>query len=152
AVEILNAAGDRLASADGTIAAGARSTVVDVHLSQASAVQVHTKVTTRGGAFEDKEDVAMPPGGALIGDPLVSRATPSPRSPLCPVAGLEFRRAERLHVDVSLTGDTDRRSVRLLDRKGQPLAVSPAVTDRDTDGHPGLAIDLNLVPLADGDY
>jgi VWFA-related protein len=151
-VDIMSSSGERLAGAQATIGPGARSAAIEVPFTETAPVQVRTKVATRGAAFEDRLDVAMPMADALLGDPLMSRATPSPRSPLWPVAGYEFRRTERLHVDVPLLAAVEQRTVRLLDRKGQPLAVTPAVSDRDLNGQRGLAIDLNLVPLADGDY
>ena len=46
----------------------------------------------------------------------------------------------------------DQRIARLLDRRGQPLALPVTVTERDSDGRAVVAADLILGPLAEGDY
>jgi hypothetical protein len=91
-------------------------------------------------------------GGVLAGDAIVFRATPSPRSPLVPAADRLFRRTERVHVEWPALGDVDRREARLLARDGSPLAVPVSVTERDVDGRAVVAADVNLAPLADGEY
>jgi hypothetical protein len=82
----------------------------------------------------------------------VYRATPSSRSPLVPVAGFDFRRTERLHVEWAIPGALDSRSARLLGRNGQPVAVNVTLTEREVDGRLMLALDALLAPLAPGDY
>ncbi len=49
-------------------------------------------------------------------------------------------------------GTLDRREGRLLGIDGRPLAVPVVLTERDQNGRPVLAVDLNLAPLAPGDY
>jgi VWFA-related protein len=90
--------------------------------------------------------------GVLAGGAIVFRATPSPRSTLVPAADHLFRRTERVHVEWPALGDVDRREARLLARDGSPLAVPVSVTERDVDGRAVVAADLNLAPLADGEY
>jgi hypothetical protein len=46
----------------------------------------------------------------------------------------------------------DRSEARVLGRNGQPLALTVPLADRQTDGQAVLAADLNLAPLAAGDY
>ena len=41
---------------------------------------------------------------------------------------------------------------RLLDVKGQPLPVAPAMTDRDDGGQAVVVLDLILAPLGEGSY
>jgi hypothetical protein len=101
--------------------------------------------------LQDSLEVAES-AGALIGEPVVYRATPSPRSPLIPVADFQFRRTERVHVEWPRLGEIDQREARLLGRTGQPLAVPVKVTERDVDGRVSVAADLNLAPLTDGEY
>jgi hypothetical protein len=88
----------------------------------------------------------------LAGPPVVYRATPSPRSPLVPVADFLFRRTERVHVDWMRLAEIDRREARLLGRDGKPLAVPVNVTERDAGGRASIAADANLAPLTDGEY
>jgi hypothetical protein len=87
-----------------------------------------------------------------LGDPVVYRARPSPRAPLYAAADSRFRRTERVHVEWQVFDVLNRREARLLSREGQPLAVPVTVTERDVDGLPQVAADVNLAPLTDGDY
>ena len=77
----------------------------------------------------------------------VFRANPGPRAPLRPVADFKFFRTERMHVEWAPTKPLDDRTARLLNRRGEPLAVPVALTER-ADGdrmvlaarsHPGAA-------------
>lgn len=90
--------------------------------------------------------------GTVIGTPLIYRATPSSRSPLLPVAGFDFRRTERVHVEWPLSRALDAREARLLGRNGQPMAVTVTLTEREVDGRLMLGLDAILAPLAPGDY
>lgn len=101
--------------------------------------------------FDARMDVSRDTG-RVFGGPLVYRATPSARSALLPVAGFEFRRIERVHIDVPLARTLDRREARLLGRNGQPMAVTVTLTERDVDGRLLLGVDAILAPLAPGDY
>lgn len=84
----------------------------------------------------------------LFGAPLLYRATPGMQSALHPVADLLFRRTERVHVEWKLGAPLETRSARLLDRAGNPLPVQVTLGEQ-----PGvLAADVNLAPLAPGDY
>jgi VWFA-related protein len=111
-------------------------------------------VRVRAEGEEPEEDrlalSAAAPG--LLGDPLVFRAAPAPASPLRPVAGLFFRRTERVAVEWPLNGPIDRRQARLLGRDGKPLPIDVAVSERSSSGIQVLAADLNLAPLTAGDY
>jgi VWFA-related protein len=152
-VEVVTSSGQRVAAGTGRLLAGERSTVVELPLDIPAAAQVRAHLSAGAAVLDGRSDVpAAAAGTPLLADPLVYRATPSPRSPLRPVATFAFRRAERLHADVLLLGPVDHRTVQLLDQRGQPLAVTPTLSDRDVDGRPAIGIDLNLVPLADGEY
>jgi hypothetical protein len=90
--------------------------------------------------------------GRLLGDPLLYRATPSPRSVPRPVADFQFRRVERLHVVWSMLGSLTGWEVRLLDRQGQSLPIAPTIAD-DTGGDEAtVEVDLILSPLSEGEY
>ncbi len=116
-----------------------------------NALTVAAKLHDATIVFDARMDVVRDTG-RVFGGPLVYRATPSARSPLLPVAGFEFRRTERVHIDVPLSRTLDRREARLLGRNGQPMAVTVTVTEREVDGRMLLGVDAILAPLAPGDY
>jgi hypothetical protein len=57
-----------------------------------------------------------------------------------------------VHVEWARLADIDRREARLLGRDGKPLAVPVTVTEREVGGQVFVAADVNLAPLADGEY
>jgi VWFA-related protein len=138
--------------ATGRIAAGARSALIRV------------PVGTMAGPWQAKIDVGDPADGlatslsiparatSLLGDPILYRATPSPRSPLWPSAGHLFSRTDRLHLEWTLGGPLDSHVARLLDRRGQPLAVNVTLAEPPAGDRPTLVGDVSLAPLAPGDY
>jgi hypothetical protein len=69
-----------------------------------------------------------------------------------PTADVRFRRSERVRVEVPSTVDVT--SARLLDRTGKPMAVIPVTTATrtDADGVKWATAELQLAPLAPGDY
>jgi len=112
---------------------------------------VTATVRTAGGTFESKTPLTRD-DGAVLGAPLVYRATPSARSPLVPVASYQFRRTERARIEWPVRGPLDGREARLLDRNGAPVAVTITLTEVERDGRLVLALDGLLAPLAPGDY
>jgi hypothetical protein len=96
------------------------------------------------------EIIPSPPG--VLGEPIISRAAPAPVSPLRPVADYQFWRTERVHVEWPVRGPLDRRQGRLLSKDGSGLAVPVTLSEREQNGRAVLAADLNLAPLAVGDY
>jgi hypothetical protein len=139
--------------AKGTIAENTRSTVIKVPLAGASPSgwRLRVRITGVPGQIEDELDV-MPAPAALVGEPVVYRAGASPRAPLQPMADLQFRRTERVHVEWPAQRTMDNRSARLLNRRGEALPIEVPVTEKP-DG-PGfvIAVDVALAPLAQGDY
>jgi hypothetical protein len=99
--------------------------------------------------------VPPPPGPAAEappGDPVVLRSGPFTGKAFQPTADARFRRAERLRVDVAVAGSAPTVSARLLDRKGQPLALPVATAVRDETYLRIASAELALAPLALGDY
>jgi hypothetical protein len=89
--------------------------------------------------------------GALIGAPMAWRATPSPRSPLRPLADFQLTRGDRLHVEWPILQDAATRAARLLDRRGQPLG-QPLPIGAAPDGRQAAAVDLPIASLPEGDF
>ena len=120
---------------EGRIDPGQRGTVVSialpVGLSATAATTWRVTVRVRGddGTLDDAAEVITQPA-SVIGAPLVYRATPSPRSPIAPVADMQFRRTERVHVEWPVTGALTAPAARLLSRRGDALPVPVTVTER----------------------
>jgi hypothetical protein len=138
----------------GRIEPGARGALVRVPApAGAGPYRVEVRVTSgRQEITERIEVTARAATGAMLGMPRLYRATPAASSPLRPVADMQYRRTERAHVEWPLQTPIDQRSARLLAKDGSPLSVPVTLTERDTNGTAVLAADLNLAPLAVGDY
>ena len=67
-------------------------------------------------------------------------------------ADSNFRRVERLRVSVSLGTEPAELSARLLDRRGEALAVPVAIEAREENGQHVAVADATLASLAPGDY
>ena len=112
--------------------------------------QVVVTAAGRDRRIEQRTPVAAD-ASHLVGQPLAFRATPSPRSPLRPLADARLSRLERLRVEWPILGEADAHTARLLDRTGrplgQPLPFTPLPADRQA-----LAIDIPMGALPEGDY
>ena len=151
-IDVAQENGTRVATASGKIEAGGRSALVRVPVAATSAtLQVSAHLSTGNVSLDDRIPVT-PVTSALLGEPLLYRAATPPRAPLKPVADFQLHRTERAHVEWPILKPLDNRVARLLDRRGQPLAVVVNVTEREVDGAQVVAADMNLAPLSDGDY
>jgi hypothetical protein len=152
-VTVRDLAGERAGAAGATIEPGARGALVRVPMPPGAAGPWHVEVRVEGeaGRLDDRLDV-RPAAGRLLGEPVLYRAPPAARAPLRPVADFQYRRVERVHIEWPILGPLDRRDVRVLDRRGQPLSIGATVTERATAGRPMLTADVTLGPLTDGDY
>ena len=90
---------------------------------------------------------AKPPG-----TPRVFRRGPSTGTAYVQTADSNFRRVERLRVSVSLGTEPAELSARLLDRRGEALAVPVAIEAREENGQHVAVADATLASLAPGDY
>ncbi|HVW06355.1 MAG TPA: VWA domain-containing protein [Vicinamibacterales bacterium] len=151
-VQIDDAKGRRVGEGHAAIDAGARGALVRVPVAaEIGPVRIAVRATTAEDAVSETIDVPLS-SSVLLGDPLLFRATTSLRAPLRPAADRQFRRTERAHVEWPLLRALDQRTARLLDRRGQPLPMSVALTERPDGDRTMAAIDLAIAPLADGDY
>jgi VWFA-related protein len=139
------------ATATGHIEAGTKSVLVRVPV----AAGAHTwQVTAQiPGNVDLIERMSVRTADAgVVGPTLVFRGTPAASSPLKPVADQLFHRNERAHLEWAIKKPLENRAVRLLDQRGQPMAVNVTATERDVAGKPILAADLSLAPLSPADY
>jgi hypothetical protein len=151
-VDIVGSDGVTVGSAAGEIAPGTRGVVLRVPMGTGGGPWRANLTVGRGDTRRQDSLAIAADRSALAGPAVVFRATPSPRSPLGPVADMLFRRTERVHVEWTRLAEVDRREVRLLGRDGKPLAVPVALTERERAGRAAFAADLNLAPLTDGEY
>ncbi len=111
-----------------------------------------------GGGAEASEQlrISVPAAAsnpaAVLGQPLLFRRGPFSGSGFQPTADLRFRRAERVRLDVPLAATVDSVSARVLDRRGEALAVPATVTQREDNGVRLATAEVALAPLAAGDY
>ena len=146
-------AGGAPVAATGHIAPGTRSALVRLPLGPgAGPWQAHADVGAPGDGLSASITVTRPTGTPLIGDPILYRATPSPRSPLWPSASHLFSRLDRLHLEWAMSGPLESHVGRLLDRRGQPLAVAVTLAEPPNADHLTLVGDVSLAPLGPGDY
>jgi VWFA-related protein len=152
-VVVTGANGDTLPVVQGRIEPGTRGAIVRVPIAAtvAGPWRARVKVSGPDGAVDEAIDIAVA-SGSLIGEALVFRGTPSARSALRPVADMQFRRTERVHVEWQVLTPLDQRTARLLGKNGQPLPLEVALTEREQDGRKVIAADLPLTPLAPGEY
>jgi VWFA-related protein len=147
----LSAAGGTPVTATGHIAANLRSALVRLPLDGPGPWQARIDVGVADG-LSSSITVLRPVGMPLVGDPIVYRATPSPRSPLWPSAAHRFTRNDRLHLEWPESGPLDSHVARILDKRGQPIAVGVTLAEPPNPDHPALMGDVSLAPLAPGDY
>jgi VWFA-related protein len=144
--------GSTVGSGSSAIDPGGRGALVVVPVSAGDgSLKVSARVASGALSLSDRVDVPARRAG-LLSAPVIYRATPSPRSPLSAAAVAEFRRGERLHAEWQAAAELDGRTARLLDRNGRPLPVGASITERFAEGAHIIAVDVNLAPLAEGDY
>jgi VWFA-related protein len=140
------------ATATGRIEQGARSALVRVVLpsSTAGPWRVTVRLPGTDGALTERFDAAMPEDGgtSLAGLPVVYRSDAAGRMAPAPVADFQFRRSDRLRVQWPVQQPLDERSARILDRRGNLLAVPASVALTDD----LVNVDVPLASLTEGDY
>jgi VWFA-related protein len=150
-IEITAAGGSRLETASGNIPPGQRGIVIrtPVGISQGP-WRVLARVTGARPIQDLLTVVSVP--AAILGEPLVYRASPAPKAPTQAVADLLFSRAERLRVVWPVVDAPTTVTARLLDREGRALGES-LPTERGTESDRAIvSVDLVLGALSDGDY
>ncbi len=148
----VSGAGGAPVNATAKIVAGERSARVTLPLDEAGRGPWRLSVQADGpeGPVDEKIDVAVP-AAAIVGMPSAWRGTPSPRVPLKPLADFRLTRAERLRVEWPVLAESETRTARLLDRRGQPLGAALPFATLPPERQ-ALAIDLPVSALPEGDY
>ncbi len=150
---LLGANGLEASTAHEKIPAGARAAAVILTVPGGTngPWSVSVRATGSGGELSDRIDV---PSAAwkLLGDPLIFRAATLPNAPLRPVADFTFRRTERMHVEWPILVPLAGRQARLLDPRGQPIAIPVAIAESSDSASPLLTADVVLNALAPAEY
>ncbi|HEX5214981.1 MAG TPA: VWA domain-containing protein [Vicinamibacterales bacterium] len=153
-VTVTVTAADGAVAGSGTarIDAGWRSAMVRVPRGATKGPwRVALRVAGPNGAIDDRLDV-VDGMKTLLGDAIAYRGTASPRTPVRPVADFQYRRTERVRLDWPATQPLETMSARLLDRKGDPLAIPLTAVDTSAPDRPAVSVDVMLTPLTDGSY
>jgi VWFA-related protein len=134
------------------LAAGDRSVLVKLPGTDIGAGPWHVVVRAPGRDGRIEQEITIASVVArFVGEPVAYRATPSPRSPLRPIAHAQLSRLERLRVEWPIISQADTHAARLLDRSGRPLGQPLPFTPLPDDAQ-ALAVDLPMGPLSEGEY
>lgn len=106
-----------------------------------------------GLPLQDTIRFTVPEEAAAAGEARVLRAGASAASPFVPTADLQFRRSERIRVEVPVLGQVGGTAAELLDRTAKPLSIPVQSSTRAGEG--GVTwcqAETVLAPLAPADY
>jgi VWFA-related protein len=159
-ITVTSAGGQAMASEQAKVSSVARAFLL--HLTPdlpAGEYLVRAKLQGRPGGGADASQqvrVIVPDANGnlatALGQALLFRRGSFSGAGFQPTADLRFRKAERIRVDVPLAGPVDAVGARLLDRRGQPLPIPVATSQRDEGGVRLATAEVALAPLALGDY
>ena len=148
---VSDAEGNAAASARGRIAAGARAVSVRAPLAPASKGPWQVVMRVSGGELRGGETMSLSVAAGIVGDPQLLRVDAGGASP---VARPVFSRRERLRATWTTidAAELTRSEVRILDRRGQPLAIDATLSLAPAGSRTAASVDVALAPLAPGDY
>jgi VWFA-related protein len=145
--------GETLASAQATLAPGARTVQLDLPVppGMSGDVKVQVRLTGNGNLarHSDTTTVRVEQKEGDWGAPIVQRRGPTTGTSWIPTADLRFRRQERVRVSVGTRAADAAVPGTLLDRNGKPMDVPVRVNRAEPEA---LVAELSLAPLAAGDY
>ncbi len=153
----LNGADNRaLASAEAAMAAGQQSVVLDLGDLEPSQgpTSLLVRLRPRGDDKAMQDVLSLPPFGASgdVGVPLLLRRGSTTGMRFVPTADPQFRRTERLRLELARASPPASVAAVLLDRMGTPIALPLVTSTRAEGGITWAAAEMSLAPLAHGDY
>ncbi|MEO7193152.1 MAG: VWA domain-containing protein [Vicinamibacterales bacterium] len=151
-VDLVDATG-RSQRAEGHIAPGARSALVEIPMSGESRGpwRATIRVSDQAGDVSTRIDVAPAPL-STFGAARLFRRVSAGRALFAPTAAPFFMRTERLRAEWAVAATSRAPTVRLLDRRGQPLAPGAAMLIPPDPPAGVLAVELYIAALSEGDY
>ena len=150
-------AGTTSASSRVTLKPGDRTFITPVSIAvptELTSIDVQTRLTAAdGGGAPVTEGISVSIRPDAL-PALLFRRGPTTGNRQLPAADLRFSRIDRVRVEAPLGSDEKPGDGRVLDRNGQPLPVPVTVSERtdSASGQRWLTADINLAPLAPGDY
>jgi len=160
-ITVTGSGGSVVATGTGTLSSSARAFAWRAGAATLDAGDYIVRVTARpsapgAGSVGGQVRVTLPaPSAAARTQPgtlRLLRRGPATGLAFVPTVDTKFRRVERIRVEVSLGRDEPAVSARLLDRKGQALAVPVTTSVQDRDGTRLAVAEAALAALAPGDY
>lgn len=145
-----------LASAEGALAGAQRSVLLD--LGQVDSTDTSTSLRVRlqpaGEGSPLQEVVSLAPLGAPgdPGVPLLLRRGPTTGTRFLPTADPQFRRTERVRVELPRIAPPTAFTAALLDRAGVPMLLPVTTVTRADGAITWASAEVSLAPLAAGDY
>jgi VWFA-related protein len=128
-------------------------TTVDVPAEASATLDVRARVVPEGDGIP-LTDVMQIEAGADAVRTLLFRRGPSTGNRMVPAADFRFSRTERVRLEIPVAADVTAGEGRVLDKAGRPLRV-PVTVGQGVDktmGQRWITADINLSPLAAGDY
>ena len=148
--------GSTLAQKTIPLPGGQRSISVDmgpVDLPEGELV-IRTRIKPAGDglAVSDTIRIVQPASPDLTGVPVLLRRGPTTGIKYVPTADKQFRRTDRVRLELPSAEAIVATSGELLDRSGKALSVPVATSTRTSDGLTWATAEVTLAPLAVGEY
>jgi hypothetical protein len=152
-VAVLSADNEMLTESTTPLPAGQRAVAVDLGevVVPERDVTIRTRVTPTQQGLPYTDTIRLSQISSP-GRPVVLRRGPTTGIKFVPTADLQFRRTERVRLDLPMTTSVTATSGEVLDRAGKPMALTVTATTRIEAGITWASAELNLAPLAAGDY
>ncbi len=151
-VDVVDTAGVKVRT-EAQLPAGARSLVLSLprEASSRGPWQVFVDGSDASRNLGERTQIDLP-SPTLLGRARYFRGGPAPRAPMQRAAAGLFQRGERARIEWRATRTLDRHRVRVLDRRGQPLALGAAFSEGVSADATRLTAEVNLAVMAEGDY
>ncbi len=152
-VAVLSADNEVLTESTTPLPAGQRALAVDLGevVVPERDVMVRTRVTPTQEGLPYSDTIRLSEISAP-GRPIVLRRGPTTGIKFVPTADLQFRRTERVRLELPTMAVVTGTSGEVLDRAGKPMPLTVIATTRTEAGITWASAELNLAPLAAGDY
>jgi hypothetical protein len=152
-VAVLTADNEVLTETTTPLPAGQRALAVDLGevVVPEHDVTIRTRVTPAQQGLPYSDTIRLAEISAP-GRPVVLRRGPTTGIKFLPTADLQFRRTERVRLELPTAATVTATSGEVLDRAGKTMPLTVTATTRTEAGITWASAELNLAPLAAGDY